>query len=100
MMCWIVTRPAGNDSVVLAVSCCCRRVAQHEELLWDYEDGSGSYFKMQMANMRQCLVLQAAEQRSQVRACAVHHYVVVCGVNLAAEQAVLRCGRQQRHAAI
>lgn len=41
-------------------------MVQHEELLWSYEDGSGSYFSMQVANMRQRLVLQAGEQCSQV----------------------------------
>jgi hypothetical protein len=50
----------------LLIICACRRVAQHEELLWTYEDGSGSYFATQVANMRQRLVLQAGEQASQV----------------------------------
>jgi hypothetical protein len=47
-------------------------VARHEELLWSYEDGSGSsYFAMQLANMRQRLVLQAGAQCSQVRQCGI-----------------------------
>lgn len=42
-------------------------MAQHEELLWSYDnDGSGSYFATQLANMRQRLVLQAGELTSQV----------------------------------
>ncbi|WIA33340.1 hypothetical protein OEZ86_006477 [Tetradesmus obliquus] len=58
---------AADGSAVLApLFFTARRVARHEELLWSYEDdGSGSYFATQLANMRQRLVLQAGELTSQ-----------------------------------